>query len=119
MATKRYEGSCHCGLIHFSFESEVVAKGVRCNCSFCAKRGTLVHLVSSDAEFKLDAAVDALSFYQFGPKKAKHYFCKNCGIHTFTETTKRPGCHIVNLGCIEEIDTYSLETTVFDGKTLF
>jgi hypothetical protein len=56
--------------------------------------------------------------YQFGPKKAKHYFCLNCGVHTFGETTRQPGCHIVNLGCIEGVDTIAWETISFYGKAL-
>jgi hypothetical protein len=50
--------------------------------------------------------------------QAKHYFCKHCGISTFSETARRPGQYIVNLGCVEGVDTFALETTVFDGKHL-
>ena len=76
-----------------------------------------MHLVPGE-KFHLDVKDDALNFYQFGKKQAKHYFCKACGIHTFSETTRRPGQYIVNLGCVEEVDTFALETTLFDGKHL-
>jgi len=118
MVMQLYKGSCHCSAIHFSFEGEPVSKGVRCNCSFCSKRGTTIYLVPPDSKFHMEAKEGALGLYQFGATQAKHYFCRNCGIHTFSETTRRPGCHIVNLGCVEGVDTFSLETMVFDGKNL-
>ena len=117
MAMQSYKGSCHCGAIHFSFEAEPITKGIRCNCSFCVKRGTMIHLVPGD-KFKIDAQEGALNFYQFGKKQAKHYFCKTCGISTFSETPRRAGQYVVNLGCVEGVDTFALETTMFDGKNL-
>ncbi|MGZ3159851.1 MAG: GFA family protein [Burkholderiaceae bacterium] len=117
METQRYKGSCHCGAIHFSFETEPITKGVRCNCSFCSKRGALLSLVPEHA-FKTEVKEDALNCYQFGPKKAKHYFCRHCGIQVFSETTRRPGQVVVNLNCVEEVDMLMLETIAFDGKNL-
>ncbi|MCG6932182.1 MAG: GFA family protein [Gallionella sp.] len=112
-----YKGSCHCGAIQFSFEAEPITKGIRCNCSFCSKRGAMMHLVPGE-KFQIDTKDDALNYYQFGKNQAKHYFCRNCGIHTFSETTRRPGQYIVNLGCVDGVDTFALETTMFDGKNL-
>ncbi|MGC2458906.1 MAG: GFA family protein [Gallionellaceae bacterium] len=117
MAMQLYKGSCHCGAIHFSFEAEPFTHGIRCNCSFCSRKGTMMHLVPG-AQFHMEAQEGALGQYQFGRKQAKHYFCKNCGIHTFSETSRRPGHYIVNLGCVEGVDTFALETTMFDGKHL-
>ncbi len=112
-----YLGSCHCGAIKFSFEAEPLTSGVRCNCSFCSRRGTMVHLVPGE-HFKVEAQGDALAVYQFGPKRAKHYFCKHCGIHTFSESGRAPGHYLANLGCIDAVDTFALEIGVFDGKSL-
>jgi len=112
-----YQASCHCGAIKFSFDSEPITKGVRCNCSFCSKRGTMISLVPGE-NFKFEAQEDSLGTYQWGKMQAKHHFCKHCGISTFSETTRRPGQFIVNLGCVEDVDTFSLDVTVFDGKHL-
>lgn len=49
---------------------------------------------------------------------AKHYFCRNCDIHPFSKTSRRPEQYIVNLGCIEGVNTFALKMTVFDGKNL-
>lgn len=67
-------------------------------------------------KFGVEVQEGALGVYQWDRKQAKHYFCRNCGISTFSETTRRPGQYIVNLGCVEVLDTFALETTVFDGK---
>jgi len=67
-------------------------------------------------ELKIQAKNDVLGLYQFGEKTAKHFFCKNCGIYTFHETARVPGHYRVNLGCLENVDTFSLECDVFDGK---
>jgi hypothetical protein len=75
----------------------------------------MMHMVSG-AQFKIDAQEGALGTYQWDKKTAKHYFCKNCSINTFSEAEKWPGQYIVNLGCVEGVDTFALETTVFDGK---
>ena len=112
-----YKGSCHCCAVRFSFEAEPFIDGVRCNCSFCAKRGAMVSLVPGD-KFKIDAHEGALNFYQFGKRQTKHYFCKTCGIHTYSEATRWPGQYMVNLGCVDGVDTFALETTVFDGRNL-
>ena len=77
-----------------------------------------MHLVPG-AQFHIDAQEGVLGMYQWGTKSAKHYFCRNCGVATFSETTRWPGQYIVNLGCVEGVDTFALETTVFDGKNLF
>ena len=76
-----------------------------------------MHLVPG-ANFRIEAQEGALGMYQWGAKTAKHYFCRNCSINTFSETERRPGQYIVNLGCVEGVDTFALETTVFDGKNL-
>jgi hypothetical protein len=119
MVMQHYQGSCHCGAIRFSFESGPITKGLRCNCSFCSRRGAvMLPDPVPEAQFHFEAQRGALGLYQFGAKKAKHYFCRNCGIHTFSESARKPGHYRVNLGCVEGVDTFALETSVFDGKSL-
>ena len=77
----------------------------------------MIHLVPG-MQFHIEAQEGALGLYQWGTKDAKHYFCRNCGIPTFSEATRWAGQYIVNLGCVEGVDTFALETTVFDGKHL-
>ena len=77
----------------------------------------MMHLVPG-ANFHIEAKEGALGTYQWGKETAKHHFCRNCGVATFSEAEKWPGHYIVNLGCVDGVDTFALETTVFDGKNL-
>ena len=71
---------------------------------------------SSKLVIKLEG--DVLGLYEFGTKTAKHHFCKRCGIYTFHQTRSQLGFYRINIGCIEGIDPFSLETDLFDGKNL-
>lgn len=114
-----YQGSCHCGAIKFSFEGETIEKGLRCNCSLCARRGALMSTqVIPPEELHIDAEDGALGLYQFGAKNARHYFCTRCGVYPFHVTVRFPDHYRVNLACIEGIDSFALPFDIFDGKHL-
>jgi len=116
---QKYQGSCHCGAIEFSFEAEEIKDGIRCNCSLCSRKGAMMTTNAIPPEdFHIKAAEDALGLYQFGAKTAKHYFCKTCGIYTFHVTSRQPDHYRANLGCIEGVDPFELEADLFDGKHL-
>lgn len=116
---EKYQGSCHCGAIRFYFEGEPITRGLRCNCSICSRKGAMMSPIPiPEAELKIEADKGALGLYQFGARTARHFFCKHCGIYPFHETVRAPGHYRVNLGCVEGIDTFSLEFDVFDGKHL-
>jgi len=114
-----YQGSCHCGAIRYSFHSDPIEKGVRCNCSICARKGAMMSITpipENDITFEPNEGV--LGLYQFGAKTVKHYFCRHCGIYTFHETASKPGHYRFNLGCIEGIDPLALDYELFDGQHL-
>lgn len=116
---EQYSGSCHCGSVTFSFQGERIEQGLRCNCSLCVRKGSLMlpYLVTRD-QLTIEAQPDHLGLYQFGSQVAKHYFCKRCGIYTFHETLRSPGSFRVNLGCLEGVNIDSLTIQHFDGKNL-
>lgn len=117
--TQQYKGSCHCGAVQFSYEGDTIDKGLRCNCSICARKGALMTVQTIPLEdLTIDAESGALSLYQFGAKTAKHFFCKKCGIYTFHETARFPGQFRVNIGCLDDVDSTQLESDLFDGKNL-
>lgn len=116
---KQYEGSCHCGAISFAFQHVDITTGLRCNCSICKRKGAVMtDFFIAPTELNINAEKGVLGLYQFDSKVAKHYFCKTCGIYPFHETVRKPGHFRVNLGCIDEIDTESLDIDVFDGRSL-
>ncbi len=117
--TEHYQGSCHCGAVKFSYDGDKIEKGLRCNCSICARKGAMMTPETIPAaNLNIVADDDALGLYQFGARTAKHFFCKNCGIYTFHEPGRAPGHYRVNLGCIDDLDTDGFEADVFDGKHL-
>ena len=85
----------------------------------CSRKGAMMTSeVIPIEKLNIDAKEGSLGLYQFGAKTAKHFFCKKCGIYTFHETARAPGHYRVNLGCINNIDTFALKADVFDGKNL-
>ena len=116
---KRYEGRCHCGAVQFVFYGPEFNSGLRCTCSMCSRKGAMMSpFTISPDDLEIQAEDDAISLYQFGTKKAKHFFCKRCGIYPFHETARMPGFYRVNLGCVEGVDIFSLDEEVFDGRNL-
>jgi len=117
--SKQYSGSCHCGAIRFSYEGEEITAGLRCTCSICSRKGTMMSTEAIPLEaLKVEASPEDLGLYQFDSGIAKHYFCRRCGIYTHNEMLRKPGHCRVNLGCIDDLDTSAFEVTVFDGKNL-
>lgn len=69
-------------------------------------------------DIEIEDSNDLLTAYQFGSQTATHYFCSQCGIFTFVQTRLNPGEYRVNLGCLGEIDSYTMPVLVYDGKNL-
>jgi hypothetical protein len=111
-----YHGSCHCGQIKFLITSEIDIV-VLCNCSICSKKGVLHHRVTAE-QFELLEGEDYLSLYQFDTKEAKHFFCKKCGIHPFSNPRAAPNMYSINVRCLDDFDLEreDYELVEFDGR---
>ena len=117
--SKEYQGGCHFGAVRFTYSGEDIRKGFYCNFSVYVRKRALMNTDPiSPANLKNEFKNDALGLYEFGTKTAKHHFCKRCGKYTFHHTRSQPGYYRINIGCIEGIDPFSLETDLFDGKNL-
>lgn len=113
---KRYQGSCHCGQVRFEIETDLT-RATECNCSICTKKAALHHRVPP-ARFKLHAGYEALSLYQFGDNSAKHWFCRVCGIHTFSNPRAAPDMYSINVRCLDAYwnERAHIEVGLFDGQ---
>ena len=89
---------------------------MRCNCSICKRKGYIIGIFGEN-DFKIVQGKEFLVLYQYHTKKAEHYFCSICGIHTHNRPRINPKLFGVNIACIEEIDTFSFKNvSINDGQ---
>ena len=107
---------CHCGAIEAKVNvPNYLEKILRCNCSLCKRKGAVMSMVKNE-DFKIIKGKDKLKLYQFHTNVAKHYFCTICGIYTHHNPRSNPAMTGFNLGCIDEINTFGLDSiAVNDG----
>ena len=116
-----YKGSCHCGAVKYSVETELGpdADVYECNCSHCSKKGFLLHFVSPD-RFTLETADAPLTEYRFNTHSIEHLFCPTCGVQSFARgKTPKTGRDMVavNIRCLAEVDLDAIKRTPVDGKS--
>lgn len=81
-------GSCHCGAVRFRVDATIVEL-TTCDCSLCVKRNAVMAKVPERA-LKVLAGEDRLTLYQWNTRRAKHYFCSQCGIYVFHRKRSAP-----------------------------
>ena len=116
MEVVQHRGGCHCGKIRFTVMAPTHLIAIDCSCSICSmKRNT--HFIVPSSNFKLDDTSEShLSTYQFGTKKAKHLFCRHCGICSFYIPRSNPDGVAVTVHCLDEGTVKTVEMKQFDGK---
>ena len=124
---KTYCASCHCGSVRFTFASEPITTGLRCNCSICIRKGVVMSSKYFRPEEVEVEGSEHLTVYRFGDKDVNHHFCRTCGIAPFNtvasvppdyEGPAKPRDYRLNLGCVHELDVLALEIDVIDGRSL-
>ena len=111
---KTYAGGCHCGRVRFTVKFDLNQPVYDCNCSICRKKGFL-HLIVPPENFTLLTGKEQLNIYTFNTGKAKHTFCKVCGISSFYYPRSHPNMIDVNLRCLDENIGSKIEIVPFDG----
>ena len=110
----RRTGGCHCGCVRIAVEMP----GHRphyCNCTMCAMKGSLAIDVPVAALTVLEGG-ELLACYSFNTGVAKHWFCKNCGIHVFQQLRSDPRKYGVNAVCFKGLGRYDFTAlAVHDG----
>ena len=97
----KHSGGCHCGRVRFEVEAPAEIEVGKCNCSMCA-RTAYQHLVVKKEQFRLLSGEDALTEYRFNTGKARHLFCRHCGIKSFYIPRSHPDGVSVNARCLDE-----------------
>ena len=111
----KHKGGCHCGNIAYEFEGEI-GDALECNCSLCAKRGSLLAFYPATA-FTLSTPRAKLATYHFNKGVIDHHFCPDCGVAPFAETENKGVKMVaVNLRCVEGVDTQALKVNHYNGR---
>ena len=109
-----YKVSCHCGSVELNVETDLsIIK--QCNCTICKRKNAKMNILPKES-IKSSQGEENLSLYQFGANVAKHYFCKNCGIYTHHFRKSEPNGIGVNIGYIDKINSFNIESDVLDNK---
>ena len=117
MSKREYRGRCHCGRVAFSFLSEPITEGKRCNCSICKRKGAIMSAVYFPAaDFQLISGASDMTDYRWGDHDVNHLFCKSCGIYPYHGDDKQG--YRVNLGCVDAINSLDLSISVIDGQAM-
>lgn len=108
------EGGCHCGAVRFRVRSPS-DRVVSCNCSMCAKRADLQLIVPS-VDFEILRGESDLAEYRFNTGRARHRFCRVCGIHPFNTPRSNPDGVAVNVRCLDRTPASGWRVETFDGE---
>lgn len=111
----KHTGGCHCGRVKFEVLAPAEIDATECNCSICGKSGYL-HLIVSQAQFKLLRGTEALTTYTFNTGIARHRFCRVCGIKSFYVPRSHPDGISVNVRCLDPQTITKIDVTPFDGR---
>jgi hypothetical protein len=110
-----HDGGCHCGAVRFSAELPDAFEVEDCNCSMCAMSGN-IHVILPPGRFRLVQGADNLAEYRFNTRRARHLFCKTCGIKSFYIPRSNPDGFAVTWRCLDDWDQLDVTVTPFDGQ---
>jgi len=116
--TETRQGGCHCGAVRYRVEMEPGASVISCNCSMCAKAGTLLVFVPSP-RFQLQRGEEATTDYLFNKHHIHHLFCRTCGIKSYARGAGRDGQPMVgiNVRCLDGFEPGQFTVKEFDGRS--
>jgi hypothetical protein len=116
---RKYSGGCHCGRVRFAVETALTPV-ITCNCSICAKRGSLFTFVEPDAVERVAGSDEDLTAYEFNKHVITHMFCPVCGILPYAKGTRPDGKKMVaiNVRALDGVDLEALEVTPYDGRSI-
>ena len=109
-------GTCHCGAVRFSVDAPIVEL-TTCDCSLCVKKNAVMAKVPEQA-LKVLEGEDMLTLYLWNTRRAKHYFCRQCGIYVFHRKRSAPDHFGVNVFCLDCFDASSIPVRSTEGANM-
>ena len=110
------KGSCHCGAVRFRVDSPITEL-TTCDCSLCRIRNAVMAKIPEQALTVLEGEA-MLTLYQWNTRRAKHYFCSQCGIYVFHRKRAAPDHFGVNAFCLENFDPASVPVRATEGLNM-
>ncbi len=110
------KGSCHCGAVRFRVDFKI-EELTTCDCSICVQRNAVMAKVPEQSLTVLEGE-DLLTLYQWNTHRAKHYFCRRCGIYVFHRKRAAPDHFGVNAFCLKDFDVKSLPLRATEGANM-
>ena len=111
-----FTGSCHCGAIRFRVDA-TITELTTCDCSICVKRNAVMAKVPEQSLVVL-AGEEMLTLYQWNTRRAKHYFCRRCGIYVFHRKRAAPDHFGVNVFCLDGFDMAAVPIRATEGASM-
>ena len=108
-----HSGSCHCGGIRFTLAYDPVEL-TTCDCSLCVKRNAVMAKVP-EAALRIEQGGALLALYEWNSRRAKHHFCRRCGIYVFHRKRAAPDHFGVNVFCLDGFDPAALAVRPTEG----
>jgi hypothetical protein len=115
---QKYLGGCQCGKVRYEVQADI-GKVISCNCSRCAKLGSLLAAAAAE-DFKLTAGEGDMTTFKFNKHVVNHPFCNTCGIQSFA-SGKGPGGKdmvMINVRCLDGVDPSQFEVMSYDGRSM-
>jgi hypothetical protein len=110
-----HAGSCHCGAVRFEVDAPPVLAVLDCNCSICRMAGFL-HLIVPRSRFRRLTGEGDLAEYTFNTGRARHRFCRHCGVKGFYVPRSNPDGIDDNVRCLDPATIERIDITPFDDS---
>jgi hypothetical protein len=112
----RHVGSCHCGGVRFMITHDI-DELTTCDCSLCVKRNAVMTKVP-EAALRLEQGEEWLALYEWNSGRAKHHFCRRCGVYVFHRKRAEPDHFGVNVFCLDGFDAGSVPVRATEGREM-
>jgi hypothetical protein len=94
-----------------------IAELTTCDCSLCVKRNAVMAKVPEMALTVIEGE-DVLALYEWNTRRAKHYFCRVCGVYVFHRKRAAPEHFGINVFCLDGFDAASAPVRATEGANM-
>jgi hypothetical protein len=103
-------------MVRFRVEA-MIQELTTCDCSLCVKRNALMAKIPEQA-LQILHGESELTLYEWNTRRAKHYFCRHCGIYVFHRKRAAPDHFGVNVFCLESFNPAAIPVRATEGANM-